>query len=295
MHIRVVHRQALALIAGAATFVPQNALAMGGEGIAEAVVVLAFWVVVWLVACLASLFVKSQDKTIGVAIWIVWFSFPLWLIWVFIEHEYIEPVQRKVNYEIGEEIRKNAGEAFMSLCENHLPAATKIIQTTDSRRPKSIYVDQPDELYGPDISLKLATCISKESGALCNDLGVEFIEWAWLHSPGFSPCKNGENPENSQCLPEYKRYDFAKQKFSVSDIAEPVSNYTVKVDVPKRQAGKNGFGVEEIRRYQVTLLSNQTQQALAKTEILMGWTGGAPCPNPENEIAKMISQVFPKK
>ncbi len=268
---------------------------MGGEVIAEAVVILAFWAVVWLVACLLSLFVKSQDKTVGFVIWIVWLSFPLWLAWLFIGHGYIEPAHRKVDYERGEEIKKIAGQAFMSLCENHLPAATKIIQPSDSRRPKSIYVDQPDELYGPDISLKLATCISKESGALCNDLGFEFIEWAWLHSPGFSPCKNGENPKNNQCLPEYKRYEFAKQKFSVSDIAEPVSNYTVKVDVPTKQAGKNGFGLEEIRRYQVTLLSNQTQQALAKTEILMSWTGGAPCPNPENEIAKMITQVFPKK
>lgn len=270
--------------------IPDTALAMGGEGIAEGLLTLAFWFVVWLIAFAMSFRGKTKPWTFErYARWAIRLSFPVWIAWSVFYGIHIAPKISQQRDEQNELLRNSARQQFSNLCQQRASHATQILKVVDSEFPRRILVDQPDELYGLEVSLKLANCVTNRASPACSGLKLESIEWAWLHSPGFAPCKRGTEPGNGSCLPEYKRYDLGDRKFSYIEIDQPTSEYVIRVEKPI----KTGEGFEEVRKYQVSLEEMGTRQLLAKTEILANWAGPAPCPNPENEVAQMLLRVFP--
>lgn len=272
---------------------PGTARAMGGEGVAEGILILAFWFVVWLIAFAISFIPSKKPRSIGqhAIVAAVRMSFPVWVASTIVYGKYIEPHFSRLEAERNELLRNEARQAFGKLCEEHAPRATQILQVVENETPKRVFIDQPRELYGLEVSLKLAYCVTNQSSPACSRMKLESIEWASLHSRGFGPCKSGVAPGTDQCLPEYKRYDLGDRKFGTVDSDRSTSDYVVRVN-PAIETGEK-FG--KIRKYQITLETKDTRRPLAKTEILKNWVGPGPCPNPENEVAQMLLRVFPQQ
>ncbi|MBB5204982.1 hypothetical protein HNQ51_002301 [Inhella inkyongensis] len=271
----------IALI-GAATL-PNVSLAMGGEGTAEGLLKAAGILFVWIVATIISFFGKR--RLFGGAWFLAWavrLSLPTAILWEI----YVTPVLHKQEQRQQAQVRSEHQAAFEAACKNHATNATHILRVESTERPKTIYVDEPDELFGPKISQRLVDCTQSRT-PVCRELGLDTVEWAWKHSSGFSPCKVGADPARpGQCLPEFNRTDFGAERIKVTPIEKPKSQYIIRVADSKRT-----FKANEIRRYHVTLESLQTAQVLASTELLMSWVA-PPCQNFEAEVANMLTRSF---
>lgn len=281
-----------AIVKTALLSTPSTTLAQSGERLVGSFLILAFWFVVWLIVFAVSFIAKTKPRTIErYLLWAIRFSFPLWFAWIVVDYKYINPYLSRINAEQNELLKSNAKQVFDSLCEKHTPQATRILKVLKGATPKSIFIEQPDELFGLEVSLKLARCVTSQATPACSQLKLESIEWAWLHTKDFAPCKNGVQSASIRCLPEYKRFDIGERNFNLADIEQPTSDYVVRVD----QAVQTGEQFENIRRYRITLEPKGVGQPLATTEILASWLGSAPCPNPENEVAQMLLAVFPQQ
>jgi hypothetical protein len=272
---------------------PGTARAMGGEGVAEGILILAFWFVVLLIASAVSFIPTKNSRSMGryALLMAIRLSFPVWIASTIVYGKYIEPHFSRLNAEQNEVLKYKARQAFVNLCEKHAPQATQILQVVENESPKRVFIDQPDELFGLEVSLNLANCVTGKASPACSRVKLESIEWARLHSRGFAPCKSGVVPGTDRCLPEYKRYDLGDRQFSLVDIDQPTSDYVVRVD----RAVETGERLDKIRKYLITLETRETRRPLAKTEILANWVGPAPCPKPADEVAQMLLRVFPQQ
>lgn len=272
---------------------PSTALAMGGEGLAEGILILVLFSVVWLIASVASFIPKTKPWTADrYALWAIRLSFPVWIAWGIIDLKYIDPYFGRLRHERNELLQDKARHEFSSLCEQHTPQATQILQVVNTEAPRRFFIDQPDDLSGLSLSLNLARCVTKQLAPACSSIKLESIEWASLHSKGMGPCKNGIVPDTNRCLPEYYRYELGERNFRVVAIDQPTSNYVIRVE----KAVETGEKFEQkIRKHQITLETKETRQPLAKIEVLTNWVRSTPCPNPENEVAQMLLQVFPQR
>lgn len=254
-----------AIVKAALLSAPSTTLAQSGERLVGGFLILAFWFVVWLIVFAVSFIPKTQPRTIErYLLWAIRLSFPLWIAWSFIDHKYITPYFSRINAEQNELLKSNAKQAFDSLCEKHTPQATRILKVVKGVTLKSVFIDQPDELFGLEVSLKLATCVTRHSTPVCSQMKLESIEWAWLHSIGLRPCKSGVQSGTDRCFPEYKRYDLSERKFSLADIEQPTSDYVVRVD----RAVQTGEQFEKIRKYRITLEPKGSDNHLQRLKSL---------------------------
>lgn len=69
---------------------PGTVMAMGGEGIAEELLTLVFWFVIWLIAAVDSFTHKTEPWTLArFVLWAIRLSFPVWFAWLCINDKYI--------------------------------------------------------------------------------------------------------------------------------------------------------------------------------------------------------------
>ncbi len=235
--------------------------------------------------------------------WMVRLSFPIWLVIVLNDAINVAPKARQREYEQNaqNEVPKNkAKQDFIGMCEQHALQATQILQVIDSRMPRRLFVDEPYELSGPQLPVKLLECVTKRLTPACIDLKLDSIEWAFRHLERDGPCKRGAPTDKEavfsdkeSCIGGYRRYDHLDgNEFKLIEIDKPASDYVVRVG----EAVPMGIGFESTRKYEITLEATRTKKMFAKTEIvvLSNSVRPAACPNPENEVAQMVWQVFQK-
>lgn len=269
------------VVMGAATL-PDMSFAMGGEGIAESLLKGAGILVLWVVATIISFFGKRKRfEGAWFLAWAVRLSLPITILWTI----FLDPVFDKMEDKGNAQKRSERMATFAAECKVHATSATSILHVESTERPKTVYVEEPAELFGPEISRRLINCIQGRAPA-CQEIALDSVEWARKHSTGFQPCRAGVEPSHSgQCV-EFNRTDFGADRIKPTPIDKPASQYIIRVEQKA-----NTFELGEIRRYYVTLESLRTAQVLARTELLM--SGEAPpCQNFETEIARMLTRSF---
>lgn len=270
---------------------PSAVLAMGGEAVAGGLMTLVFWFIVWLIALPLSFIPKTEPWSMDrLMLWVIRLSFPVWFAWALISAINVDPKAAQLRHEQNELLASKALQKFNSLCEQHAPHATKILEVVNYEIPKRLFIDAPADLFGREFGTQFAKCVTKKMTPECSRLKLESIEWALLHSSSFSPCKKGILPGMGNCLPEYQRHDLSDGNFSSIEIDQPVSDYVIRIG----DAERTGENSEEIRKYQISIEARGTRQSFAKTEILVQSAGFVSCPSPENEVAHMLLRVFSK-
>lgn len=256
---------------------------MGGEGIAEDILSAAGIVVVWVAATIISLFGKRKWLSgAWFLAWAVRLSLPTYIAWGIL----VIPVLYRQEEARNAQAQSMHKAAFEAACKSHATSATRILHVENKERPRTIHIEEPDDLYGPNIRQRLVDCTQART-PVCRGLALDAVEWAWKHSSGFSPCKVGPDPSRpGQCLPEFNRTDFGVEEVKVKPIEKPTSQYILRI-VDAKGNGKPA----ELRRYHVTLESSETGLVLARTELLMSWVA-PPCQDFMTEVAGMLTRSF---
>ncbi len=271
------------IVAIAAVTLPEVSFAMGGEGTAEGILKALFILVVWVVATIGSFFGKREwFDGVWFLAWAVRLSLPIVILWAI----FVQPALDKSEQDRQSRVRGEQRAAFEVECKSRAASATRIFHVESTEWPKIIYVEEPDELYGPEIGQRLVRC-TQGRVPVCRELALNAVEWAWKHSSGFGPCKVGaDSSRPGQCLPEFNRTEFEAEGIKVTPIEKPASQYIIRVEIANRT-----YRADEIRRYHVTLKSLQTAQVLASTELLMSWVA-PPCQDFDTEVASMLTRSF---
>ncbi len=256
---------------------------------------LLFWIMVWLIASVASFFFKTQPWTgARYALWAVRLSFPMLIVSMIGYFVCIEPILLRFSSERERVGWNKAEQAFGSLCEKHVPQATKILKVVENEFPKRIFIDRIEFGFGQLFAVTLADCVTRRSTPACSRLKLESIEGVRFASEDFGPCKSGRVVGSTtpgmddSCRPKYWGYAIGESKVRPVDIDQPTSDYIIRVG----PTVETGVGYGTIRKYQITFETKETRQVLAKTEIL---NMRASCPEPEEAIARMLLQVFPQQ
>ncbi len=259
-----------------AAMLPDVSFALGGEGIVAGLLTSAGIFVVWIVATIISFSgTRERFDSSWFFAWAVRLSLPI----VVLGYIYVYPVFERMKDVRGAQVRSKLAATFEAECKTHAPTATRILHVESAERPKTVYVEEPKELYGPKISQRLVDCTYRRVPA-CQELDLNAVEWAWQRSIGNGPCKAGADPSRpGACLPDYNRTDFGAERIKVIPIERPASQYIIRV---KENSGRT-LAPAGIRRYHVTLESLRTAQVLASTELLMS-SVAPPCQSFETEV-----------
>lgn len=132
----------LAIVKIALLVIPSTALAMGGEGVAEGILIVILLSVAWLIASAASLIPKTRPWTGGrYVLWAIRLSFPAWIALSFIHLKYIDPYFDHLRHEQDELLKERARNEFTSRCEKHTPQATQILRIVKNEHPERLFID----------------------------------------------------------------------------------------------------------------------------------------------------------
>lgn len=191
--------------------------------------------------------------------------------------------------QLNENLKTQAQQEFLSICSKHIPKATHILKTVRDNVPKRIFIDPPEESFGLEIGRKLSECVANGATTACSRIKLDTVELAWVLSNNAGHCKTGFIPDADKCFRKYSHYKLAAGNIGYAEIEGPTSEYAFHIDSASETGGS---GFTAIRRWQISLVSKESDQPLATTEILANWAESDPCPSPENELAEILSRVF---
>jgi len=238
----------------------------------------------WIIFSFACLFLKPTS-TLSPLKFIIWPSFPVFIFYLYLDHEYIDPFLTKRRAQQNEAFQKVRQHKFAELCATHVEKATKINKSLNEAPPKVIYIEMSDIVtYGIDLIPGLAQCGENKSTPLCSKVGLETIEWAYVLPEqkriNIAIEKNGERGENG--VSEINQRDLVKK--SVAKIIDvPTAIYKLRFERAHEKI--NDFNI-----YNFSLEVRSSGEVLATTQVLTDLRTA--CPSPVNEIMKIFVQVF---
>ncbi len=136
--------------------------------------------IVWILLSTACLFLKPTSELSPLK-FVIWPSFPFFIFYLYLDHEFIDPFLTKRRAQQNEIIQKARQRRFAELCATHVVNAMKIHKVLNEPPPKAIYIEKSDIVtYGIDLIRGLAQCGEDKSTPLCARVGLETIEWAYV-------------------------------------------------------------------------------------------------------------------
>jgi hypothetical protein len=249
-------------------------LIIGGLGIA------------WILFSFACVFIK-KTSSLSPLRFFVWLSFPAFVFYLYLDHEFIDPFLTKYRAEQQEAFRKVRQQKFAELCAIHATKATKILKVLNEAPPKALYIETSNILtYGIDLIPGLAQCGENKPTPLCSKVGLESIEWAYIlpeHSKTYSSVENHEGRRGKE-ISEINRRDLTRK--SVAKVIDaPTAIYKLRYERSPQK-------IDDFYIYNFSLEIRGTGEILATTQVLTDLRTA--CPDPVKEIMEVFVRVFQK-
>ena len=232
------------------------------------------WVVLIVVVSIASSKLKTMQRTLVIALTML--SFPGYVafrIWY-------PGWAMKRNMEQRRVIANEQSELYRKLCATKPPLNVK--RVIAQGEPVDVRIDEPDELYGLDITMPRApdkiVCWLDKASTKCSSSNVRYIEQSHQNR---LDCRPPSPPE--KCKVERFRYDRGGTYHHI-----PVERFTARYVLSVSTGEELG---PLINKYYLSLTDAKTGELLANTYLFRkSWDGFIGL---TALIAEMLGKVFP--